>query len=885
MALQHFYSRVPARVSMYNRADGFDTFAQSAGLEREFVERELASVYENKLNKNDVTVIRRNEMPCVYTQCCTRSGALVQNCISYLPLDYTGERSAYLSHSLIYSTEEKREILSSHEENILHPELFVTNISRFDLTSPDAAPDPSYPQTTYEPCPVGEYVSLVRDVDPETARSFLYAVLYAICGKGRNVFFRLSGQNDELSRKSVRLFNEVLSILPYQLRGNLSFASYVTDASMYANYKLKGVSAHFPEGAASKFVYFDLQTNLITGVQHDEVVANKPLVQFFYSLLENKTLRKDFLRYMDRAAAAIPSLQNLNMKVLTSLVFLFQCSSGLFVQQEILPNDAMVYEYLCAYEKYRVALSEEYRMQAYKCLLRYPQNHQAIPKNIFAKVSRLYGAESYSVKRIVMNIVLELIHTDVMRDKLFTFIRNSYRTEEADMKQIIITDLSRVFYGGFLQNQLLAFFSEQFAEEPETSRSLILEKLLLSIRTPAVQKKIIAFIDQHYNCLSESQKDHFYNTFIEMLPECDALSDMLIQMVNKNFESETEERRADLAQQLVSILESDCRRKERSLMPLMANNSGFSRDLVIKQVFGPWSAWKVHTDYIALLGEKTVIEKTETLIRVFELVPNPNLDSLLTEAISLYQNDLENGDLYLWLNIAEQVQSMPEEFANQLHTAVIESAVSRRLCDVFDMSHGADGMTLMENYAASHPNMRESEQYSLIDSFNRMVSAGKRLDYSEVERQLSLLVKDTDGLPQMAEYLKECEIDPGKQAEEAVLCLEILQGLLKDGSADLGKLFRKRLGNHTAEQAMILLLSVCGPMSEAGPMLLSALTAPGSGIKEVVALFVNAYGKGAYHRLRSELPQGTSFGAQLEETITEHKKANGSFLSKLFGKK
>lgn len=28
MAKQHFYSRVPARGSLFNRSDGFDTFAQ-----------------------------------------------------------------------------------------------------------------------------------------------------------------------------------------------------------------------------------------------------------------------------------------------------------------------------------------------------------------------------------------------------------------------------------------------------------------------------------------------------------------------------------------------------------------------------------------------------------------------------------------------------------------------------------------------------------------------------------------------------------------------------------------------------------------------------------------------------------------------------------------
>ena len=95
---------------MYNRADGFDTFAQSEGLSREFVERNLSHIYENKLNKIDVSAVRQNKMPRVYTQCCLRTGELVQNCISYLPLDYTGERSAYLSHSLVYGEEETKSI-------------------------------------------------------------------------------------------------------------------------------------------------------------------------------------------------------------------------------------------------------------------------------------------------------------------------------------------------------------------------------------------------------------------------------------------------------------------------------------------------------------------------------------------------------------------------------------------------------------------------------------------------------------------------------------------------------------------------------------------------------------------------------------------------------
>ena len=882
MAYQHFYSRVPARVSMYNRADGFDTFAQSAGLKREFVERELAFVYENKLNKNDVTPIRRGEMPDVYTQCCTRSGALVQNCIHYLPLDYTGERSAYLSHSLIYTEEEKRQILSTRENNTLHPGLFMTDISKFSLTSPTAAPDAEYPETAYLPGPAADSMILAKEVKAETAHSFLYALLNSVCGKGRNVYFKLAGENDTLSQRATQLFNEVLAILPSQIRGDLSFVSFVTDGTTYPNHKLKGVSAEFPENAASRFVFFDLQTNSIGGIQHDEVVANKQTILFLYSLLENKALRQEFLRFMDRATEAIPSLNNLNLKVLGNLVFLFRCSCGLFDEQEVLPNDTAVYDYLCAYEKYRGAMTEEYRMQAYKCLLRYPRNHLAIPKNIFAKASRLYGAEPRAAKRIFMNIVLELIHTDIMRDKLFTFIKSNYPSEEEDMKGIIIDDLCRVFYGGFLQNQLLTFFWDVFPEEPEASRTMILEKLLLSIRTPAVQGKILSFLDQYYELFSEDQKEQFYHTFLEMLPECDNLAKLLMEMVDRKLENESDERKEKLSQELIRLMENDSRRKEHNLMPLMAACPGFSQELVIKQVFGPWRTWKVHGEYIAYLSNKTTQQKTEALVQVFQLVKKPDLETLLPEAIALYQNDTEKGDLFQWLDISKQLQATPKAFRDGLQEAVIEPAVTARLCDAFQTGWRTDGMELVESYAAKHPHIQECHQYQLIHSYRLAVAAAKNLDYPELDRQLEILLNEPEVTPQMAEYLRARE---NVDTAEGKLSLDILQNLLTDGAAELGKLFRRRLETMSPDETLHLFVSVCGPMSVAGETLSKALTGAGAGVEILVSAYTNAQNKGAYHRLKGEVPQGTPFGSRLEEAIQQHKKANGSILSKLFGKK
>ncbi len=66
MSQQHFYSRVPAKMSIFNRADGFDTFAYSDGLEREFIEKDLAAIYDNKPSKNDAALIRDGKLAPVY---------------------------------------------------------------------------------------------------------------------------------------------------------------------------------------------------------------------------------------------------------------------------------------------------------------------------------------------------------------------------------------------------------------------------------------------------------------------------------------------------------------------------------------------------------------------------------------------------------------------------------------------------------------------------------------------------------------------------------------------------------------------------------------------------------------------------------------------------
>ena len=106
MAYQHFYSRVPARLSMFERADSFDTFAKSEQFDEKFINSNFIPFCNIKLSQNELNQIRDGKFTTAYAQYFSKNGEnLIHSAISYIPLDFTGERSSYMVHSLLYNEE------------------------------------------------------------------------------------------------------------------------------------------------------------------------------------------------------------------------------------------------------------------------------------------------------------------------------------------------------------------------------------------------------------------------------------------------------------------------------------------------------------------------------------------------------------------------------------------------------------------------------------------------------------------------------------------------------------------------------------------------------------------------------------------------------------
>ena len=904
MAYQHFYSRVPAKVSMYNRSDGFDTFAHSTGLEREFIEKELAVVYQNKLGKGEAASVRRGEHPEVYLQCPLRSGNIVQACTTYLPLDYTGERSAYMTHSLILDESDRKKAFADKRAYLFNPDLFVKDISDFNITSPDSNPNSDYPTLDYVALSLAEN-DLTEKYSPETLKALIYAMISAMRGKGKNIFFRLPANDLELSLAAVDFINKITSVFPRRFKESLSFVSYITDYSQYPSFKLKCASEKCGEFQSSKGVLIDLEADLVVGISSDDLASNKTLINFFYYLLEHDSARERFLDYTDHAVSVMPSLESPSIKVLGEIVCLFCASSGIFEESTVIPSDASLYDTLCIYDKYRDILSADYRSNVYRALERYPLAHTAIPKNIFARLVKLYPTECDAAKEVVMDTVLKLIHTDIMRDKLFAFIRLNYEGENAQRRAIINDDLVRVFYGGFLQTQIIEFFSANFAQEPNETKDTVIEKLLLAIRTENISMKIVNFIDLHYGELTVKHKQMLYSTFFEMLREADGLATELVRLVNKHVDSENDALISHFDNRLTDALEKD---RAYRLMPLLVLNDGHTKRVALSLIFGEWESRKIYSEYIALLKGMSFEDKSRELVGIYSsYAPGGSAQRkrLCEQLEVIFENDLGKVGLGEWLSLDESFCTLDVSLVGTAREKLIYRAVEESLLDVFKVQYGKElAMRTME-YCRHNVSLSSCAGYGELQKYNRMAEAIERKNAAECFAALCELSANAEMRADIAEYVKTFVYDKQSLDAEKNMLAELAANALADGLATdkvystYKKIYSQQyLIKHGAKanpqkaeqdgalEAMNLLWHYLSDISSAGEGARALLASESTEFDRALVVFSADLGRSAEkwiaHNSQNVCDELRVFFDKFERS---EKSSGGGFFAKLFGKK
>ncbi len=779
MAYQHFYSRVPARISVFNKIDSFDTFAHSAELDRDLILGELSPVYADKLNKHDAGKIRRAEIPTVYSQILLPSGKTVQSALTYLPLDYTGERSAYLVHSLVLNDEDRSKIFANPAALSFNPQMFVRDVSGFKITAPNAAPNRALAQSAYVPRPVSSVAKVTSRYNPEMLARFLYAIVASLCGKGNQIYFRLPVDDKRASAEALELISAVMNVLPYNMRELLSFVTFVGDQSHYPEFRLKCVSSDCRMNVADGAVCFDFSASTVAGMGVD-FEMNRPLVGFLYSLFDNPTVRDAFHIYTARILATYED-RALNLAMLNELIFMFWQCSGFFVEESVLPNDNMIVEFFSVYEKYREALTDDYRERAYKCLDRYAKASVPIPTMIFKKLSELYPGDSVPAKRVALGVMLNLIHTDVMRERLFRLIKNNYSEETDEVKAIINDDLARVFYGGFLQNEILGFFDSNFDSEPRATQNVILQKLLLSVRTPAVQDRIMSILDSRYEAMSKEQRVKIYASLVEMIPECDRLSSLTVWFINKHLGGERQELIDAINNKIIEYLSEDYKRESHLLLPILTYFPGFSEDIVIKLVFTHWKDSVVTYEYTQLINAQSSYQKLKKIIHICKTVPDITADVLEKFIVGTSSLLLDvQATLYDFLSAdAEAKRLLPEELYRLLCEKLIYPAVIYSFYDVFKVKYGKEGIDLLIKYVGENSALCEAEQYERVLKYTELTGRAEQEDATGVFICIGGLPEDQKTRIDIANHIRMCALNRSTQSEKTALIYELCMNYLK----------------------------------------------------------------------------------------------------------
>ena len=873
MAFQHFYSRVPARISLYNRTDGFDTFAHSAALGDDFIFSVLSPIYSDKLRGVDVGKLRRGEISPVYFQCPAPMGGVVQSALSYIPRDYTGERSAYLVHSLVLDEAEKTRIFADTKAYVFNPDMFIKDISLFNVTAPNAAPNRNYPPVSYVAKRFINVKRGVAELDGELVKSFIYAAIMCACGEGKNIFFRLPCEDSRVSECALEFLNSVMAVLPYSFRERLSFVTYLTDVSQHGEFNIKCVSSMCRDVPLSKGIFFDFEAKTVKGVTREEIQINKPLTSFFYMLFDNTELRNGFHDYISRVTA-VYGADVLELKTLSELVFLFWQCSGFYTERSVLPNDGMVYSFFSIFEKYKDALIPEYRCRAYKCLERYPREHLSIPSNIFEKLKSIYPTEKTVARRVALDVVLSLIHTDAMREELFEFIKSNYRDELPEVKSIISEDLSRVFYGGFLQNELLDFFDGELRGMPAEIQRLVVDKMLLAIRTASIQKKTVEILSKHYDALSQDLRLKIYATFFEMLSECDALASLLVDLVNANVNKEDPGLQAKVGEKIVEHLDLAYSRRNRRLLPILVEKEGFCENVVIRAIFMRQGTAEIYSDYLRHLATSAKRNKAMRLIHVFRTVP------AMPEAVYerlLWDSKAAFGDS-AWATLYDVIGAdrfgaacLPTRPLELLRSMIIYPAVMNSVYDVFKVRYGKDGVGILKRYAEGNAYLLGCERYKAVEEYVALVDAAVGEDTESVFLHLTRLPNELAVRRDISEHIRMCSLNKNTQSEKTALLFELSINVLKDSMFRFDAVFtqyknliiqnkKSEFGNTSnpekvvrdsiAEAASAIIriaIEICYAHSD----YIELVCSESSGISRVISNFVLGYGYG-YGKLMKE---------------------------------
>lgn len=295
---QQIYTR--ERRGLFRSTEGFDTVAKSAGLDGSFIKKILHPFCAYDAPTELTT--RGEKDGALYPGALhlfhTESGETVLGRSVYQPADFTGLRSAFLTHNYVIPANRSGEVVNDYRAWIR-----AVFSKEYDISSGSELPElQDLPHSNLsESANLSSWREVLDElrIDEQMFKQLLFAVMTS-CGEGRKkVYVSLDVSSEQIDEQACRLLELLYAVLPYEFRRRLGCITYSKEPQSRKYIHLQFVergSLRVTDRSLDKEYTFDLATQRSTQVDLD---GRQPYLDFVWQHLEQQISLEPFLEFAD----------------------------------------------------------------------------------------------------------------------------------------------------------------------------------------------------------------------------------------------------------------------------------------------------------------------------------------------------------------------------------------------------------------------------------------------------------------------------------------------------------------------------------------------------------------------------------------------------------
>ncbi|MBE0338299.1 GAP1-N2 domain-containing protein [Paenibacillus sp. 23TSA30-6] len=321
---QQMYTR--ERRGIFRSTEGFDTVANSKGLDTTFIKKVLhpLCVYDAPA----ALTARGEKQESVYPEAMhlvrTESGDVVLGRSIYKAADFTGLRSAFFTHNYV--------IPGGHGESPSDYKQWLNTsfVDTYDIEQGTELPE-------LERLPGG---SVFPSVDPsavlsqlqlgeEVFKQILYAVMMSATGR-KKVYIALNVPSEAVASSAKLLLGVLYTALPYAFRNRLGFLTYAKEP-----HSRKGIHLMFVEpfslrpgdrNVEKDFVFDLTNSGRILNVDAEQV--RQPYFDWITRTLLNGGTPDDFFKFAEQMLTGMEAGRDLTLSSYHELITLYRIEQG-----------------------------------------------------------------------------------------------------------------------------------------------------------------------------------------------------------------------------------------------------------------------------------------------------------------------------------------------------------------------------------------------------------------------------------------------------------------------------------------------------------------------------------------------------------------------------